>query len=189
MLQKNRPIDAIQIEMLTMVHESLRSHGFEQYEISNFSKPGFHSRHNLNAWLGHGYWGLGMSAHSYLKHGDWGVRFWNPPTVLAYQKQLNESVSLPFENLPKNQVEILQKHEALTDYNHTHLRLKKGIVWTDLKNVFGEQVLKLVKSSLEQEKLQNLVDVTTSGAKLNERGIQLSNLVFSEVTFLKEDLP
>lgn len=188
-LQKNRPDDNIQVDMLSYVHKTLHDSSYEQYEISNFSLPGFHSRHNYNAWTGQSYWGLGMSAHSYLNTGDWGVRFWNPATVTSYENQLISKTVMPFDGLPKNQVEILRQHEALTDFNHTRLRLKAGLKWQELERNFGQSIYLSVRSRLEQEKLQNLLSFTPDGVQLNQRGIELSNLVFSEVTFLKEDLP
>ncbi len=188
-LQLHRPNEEVQVGMLDCIYQQLKEQGFEHYEISNFSKPGFQSKHNLNAWLGEPYWGLGMSAHSYINSHTYGVRFSNPPTVAAYESQLKGNVDFPYEALPNHQVEFLQIHEALTDYNHTRLRLNQGINWQDLQDRFGSEIRHSVEQRLLQPKLQNLVDISEVGARLSQRGIQLSNLVFTEVVFLKEDLP
>lgn len=63
-----------------MVKEILAQHGFEQYEISNFSKPGFQSSHNRNYWLGGRYIGLGMGAHGFMDNR----RYWNKAKLQEY---------------------------------------------------------------------------------------------------------
>ena len=70
----------VQEEHFLYLCERLASLGFEQYEISNFCKPGFESRHNLHYWQAEEYWGLGPSAHSFMDS----KRFFYPPDVNAF---------------------------------------------------------------------------------------------------------
>lgn len=72
-----------------LVLELLERYGFKQYEVSNFAKPGFESRHNMNYWTGGNYIGLGMGAHSHMD----GRRFWNTPKLTSYITQINKSGS------------------------------------------------------------------------------------------------
>lgn len=58
----NQPIGNVDI-----IHHGLSHKGFRRYEISNYGKPGFESRHNLLYWTDENYWGLGLSAHSYQR--------------------------------------------------------------------------------------------------------------------------
>ncbi|MBF0531596.1 MAG: radical SAM family heme chaperone HemW [Candidatus Omnitrophica bacterium] len=64
--------------------DELTAAGYAHYEVSNFAKPGFAARHNLNYWEGGNYIGLGASAHSHLD----GHRFWNEPVFLKYFKRM-----------------------------------------------------------------------------------------------------
>jgi oxygen-independent coproporphyrinogen-3 oxidase len=64
-LANHLPPEDEQQRQLLLVHDILTSHGLRHYEISNFSKPGWHSRHNSTYWSGNAYLGLGPSAHSY----------------------------------------------------------------------------------------------------------------------------
>lgn len=65
----------------------LERHGYRQYEISNFAKPGFESRHNQKYWDGSPYLGLGVSSHSFLKER----RFWNPRNLHQYMSLLSDN--------------------------------------------------------------------------------------------------
>lgn len=66
--------------------EFLTSYGYEQYEVSNFAKPGFKSRHNSNYWNHSNYLGFGPSAHSYWN----GLRWWNIANVAGYSERLEQ---------------------------------------------------------------------------------------------------
>ncbi len=71
-----RPPEGEQVEMFSTIETSLAKLGLRKYEISNFAKPGYESRHNLAYWNDSAYWGIGLSSHSYNPEG-FGSRFWN----------------------------------------------------------------------------------------------------------------
>lgn len=83
-------------EMMQLVRSQCIKHGFEQYEISNFSKPLFHSRHNEAYWDHRTYIGLGCAAHSYLHPQRWS----NQNDVILYMKKIAGG-ELPFEEIEK----------------------------------------------------------------------------------------
>jgi oxygen-independent coproporphyrinogen-3 oxidase len=72
----------------------LAEHGFEQYEVSNFSKPGLKSRHNSNYWNHTNYLGFGPSAHSFWTAGDneSPVRWWNVSSIVGYFEKLDQGI-------------------------------------------------------------------------------------------------
>lgn len=85
--------------------ETLASNGYTQYEISNFAKPGCHSRHNLNYWTRANYLGFGPSAHSHWN----GVRWWNVSNLNSYEQKLAR------RRLPVAGEERLSRDQALEE--------------------------------------------------------------------------
>lgn len=206
-LAKNRPAEHHQLKMFDLIEERLEHMGFEQYEISNFAKPGRFSRHNYRYWTDQAYWGLGLSAHSYLPQmGEWGVRFWNPKDFQLYEQQVSQvfqkepkTLSSKNENsssvhpspwshwLHPDQLEFLKDFEALTDYFYMGLRRQAGVSWAELWDKFA-----LKKSTLAHRiKMQSelgLIDEHSEGFRLSQKGKRLSNQVLEQFTFLKADL-
>src|SRR5690606_10170318 len=101
-LSQGRPPEDEQVAMFEAVKKSLFENGYQRYEISNFAKPGFESRHNLLYWQDHEYWGLGLSAHSYSKSSPWGTRFWNVNNINEYEKQIRKHTGERFESLTQS---------------------------------------------------------------------------------------
>ena len=145
-LYAHRPSEAEQVEMLECVEDSLTMGHFSRYELSNYAKVGFESKHNLLYWNDHAYLGLGLSSHSYLKAPDvpskWGVRFWNPRRMSEYKtwvEDLNLEKSF-YKAKPEKDREELFMHQSLTDFCHTQLRKIKGLSYQSLVNKYGPQV-------------------------------------------------
>src|SRR5690606_7125822 len=74
------PDEEVEVAMYQLIIEKLTNAGYEQYEISNFAKPGFASRHNITYWENRPYYGLGAGAHGYAQ----GVRHVNAKGIEAY---------------------------------------------------------------------------------------------------------
>lgn len=191
-LSAGRPPEEEQVEMFDFIYDQLTTSGFRQYEISNFAKPGFESKHNLIYWTDENYWGLGLSAHSYNKNnGAWGRRFWNPNTIQLYEQQILAAA----KNLPSEQFEDLEEHQSLTDFCHTSLRLQDGLLQRALQKKFSSKTLSCVWPRLESLCSRGLLEALSIDApdkrrwSLSRQGLVLSNLVFQELTFLKEELP
>ncbi len=191
-LSKGRPLEDTQVEMFEMIASQLTTAGFEQYEISNFAIPGFESRHNMLYWVDEPYWSLGLSAHSYSKESRWGTRYWNHNSIGEYQKQIEQfrgqEFNSPVQHLSENQVEVLELHQALTDYCHTSMRLMRGLNEDSLRAKFPEKNAQTVVDILFTQKERGLVQNDGKNWSLTANGIVLSNRVFQELTFLLEDL-
>lgn len=183
-LSKGRPPDETQVEMFDLITRVLTANGYHQYEISNFAKPGFESRHNSLYWLDQEWWGLGLSSHSYSKKTEWGVRYWNPKSIKDYEIQIskNNTLKTPLE-LPEAQFEKLEKHQALTDYCHTSLRMSSGLNLEKLTVKFGELTTKLVTPICDKLVKRKWLEITPDGYRLTQGGIVLSNQVFLDLTF------
>lgn len=99
-----------------LLTEAMFTNGFEQYEISNFSKPGHYSKHNSNYWRGVKYLGFGPSAHSF--NGE--TRQWNIANNAKYMQALGNN------NIPA-EVEVLTETDRLNEYIMTSLRTMWGL--------------------------------------------------------------
>jgi len=117
--------DETQKQMLLTAIDFLQAKGFEQYEISNYAKPGFESKHNRKYWNGCPYLGLGVSSHSFLN----GRRFWNVRNMKAYIAQLTN------EALPIEGEENLDGNQRALERVYLGLRQRHGI---DLKSFEAE---------------------------------------------------
>lgn len=140
----------------------LRSAGYEHYEVSNFAKPGFRSRHNSSYWQGISYLGLGPSAHSY--NGT--TRSWNIANNQQYIQAINNGV-LPAE------IETLTDTQKLNEYIMIALRTKEGLDVTHVETIWGfekvSMILKKAQRYLENKalhKVDNKLQLTDDGMLL-----------------------
>lgn len=104
----------------------LEQAGFEHYEISNYCKPGFKSKHNSSYWRAEEYLGLGAAAHSF----NISSRSWNPENIEEYISNINNNIS-PF-------TEILSEEDKYNEYIMLSLRTKEGIDEKYIENNFPQ---------------------------------------------------
>lgn len=121
-----------QSEQFLLLMDWLDHAGYEHYEISNFSKPGWRSHHNSSYWQGKKYLGIGPSAHSF--NGT--SRQWNIANNKTYIDSINNS-ALPFEK------EELSSTQQLNEYIMTSLRTAEGI---DLRKIDETKAKKIVSA-------------------------------------------
>lgn len=114
--------DEQSIAEFTYLMDFCAANGYEHYEISNFAKPGFISKHNSAYWLGENYLGIGPSAHSYNQVS----RGWNVANNANYIRLLNADAVY-------HETEVLTAENRCNDYLLTRLRTKWGIHWKDLE--------------------------------------------------------
>lgn len=183
-LSKNRPLETEQLEMFEKINTALTSKNFSQYEISNYSLPGYESKHNLLYWTDKEYWGLGLSSHSYSKKSNWGTRFWNPANIQIYEKNiLNKSLNLNEENS-----ENLLLHQSLSDFCHISLRIKQGLSREAIFHKFNSKALSLIDQICKKLVDQGLLNLKNDHYSLTSQGVYISNQIFEKLTFLESDL-
>jgi oxygen-independent coproporphyrinogen-3 oxidase len=191
-LSKGRALDDEQVDMFDFIANELTGKGFNQYEISNFAIPGYESRHNMLYWIDQPYWSLGLSSHSYSKESKWGTRYWNLNSIGEYKKQILEfegkEFTSPALHLPDAQVEQLEMHQALTDFCHTSMRLMRGLSERELQEKFPVAVYHQISSIMNKLVGNGWVQSDQEHWKLTRDGLVISNKVFQELTFLKEDV-
>ena len=150
-------------EMYLHTIERLESSGFHQYEISNFAKKGYESRHNLKYWNCEEYLGLGPSSHSFIK----GKRFYFPRSTADF---MNGKAAV-FDDVGGSEEE----------YIILKLRLSDGLSGSEYKGRFGRNIPeKTIKKALAFEK-QGLMKVTDDHISLTRNGFLVSNYVISEI--------
>jgi len=131
-----------QAEQLLLLMQWLEDAGYEHYEISNFSKPGFRSRHNSSYWQGKKYLGLGPSAHSF----DGKSRQWNVSNNSIYIESLTKN-RVPFEK------EILTTVQQVNEYIMTSLRTAEGLDLEKIPFASRHQLFANSKKYIESGKL------------------------------------
>ncbi len=185
-----RPPEDEQVAMFAEIEEHLGAINLHRYEISNFARPGFESRHNMSYWNDKSYWGIGLSSHSYLStHSPYGLRFWNPKSLKDYGQQVSLGGGSFDRLLPAEQFEALALHESLTDYCHMFLRTKAGLAREALRNKYGQFIAALIDARLEKLARAELVEFKGDSVRLTNRGQLVSNTVFEDLTFLPDDVP
>lgn len=197
-----RPNDDIQVAMFAEVERALLTKNILRYEISNFAKPGYESKHNLLYWRDQEYWGIGVSSHSYLKPSGtkslWGERFSNPKRIQPYEAQIRSWQDSNAANstwhfadgLAPEDFESLALHQSLTDFCHTGLRLVSGLSERSVVEKFSASIWAGVivrLNSLVARGLIFSVDGTDRWA-LTDQGKLLANLVFEKLIFSKGEL-
>jgi oxygen-independent coproporphyrinogen-3 oxidase len=157
-------------KMYLLLLEKMKQNGFEAYEISNFSLPGFRSRHNSSYWKQEPYLGIGPSAHSY----DLLSRQWNIASIQEYIRAIN-SGTLFFER------EELTLNDRYNDFVMVSLRTSEGIDVTLLRLEFGSELtdycLKNIKTFIDSEQVYYSEDKL----RLTASGIQISNLILIQL--------
>lgn len=157
---KNKPIDdgqaAQQFEILCNV---LSRHGYDHYEISNFGRPGYYSRHNMVYWSGKPYLGLGPSAHSFMP----GKRRWNVANTSQYIAQLAKN-QIPYEE------EILTPVQQHNEYVMTSLRTMWGIDKMVIKQKFGAEALSNLLISAQKHLIRNNLKESKSHIIITQQG-------------------
>ncbi len=145
-------------EMYAALCQYSATEGYEHYEISNFSLPGYHSRHNSAYWDYTPYLGLGAAAHSF----DGTLRRINPASIKKYLKEV-ETSGHAFT------IEDESAENRLNDYIITSLRTKQGLRTDLVGRLFGSKLLAEVESSaLKEESIGNLKP-TPSGWAIPEQ--------------------
>ena len=167
------PGEDVEAEMFEVLMEEMEKRGFKQYEISNFSKPGYESKHNLTYWNNEWYYGFGAGAHSYVN----GSRISNHGPLKKYMNSVNE------RRLPILDRHKVTKVEQMEEEMFLGLRKTAGVSITRFIEKFEENPVALYKNELKALTFRDLIQVTDDQICLTKQGRFLGNEVFQ--SFLK----
>ncbi len=161
------------IRLYKIIEETLKAHGYERYEISNYALSGFECRHNLIYWKLEPYLGIGASSVSRIEN----LRWENPRNFRYYLNSL-----LKENKLPLKVIEVLDNYEFAKEYIFMGLRLKEGISLKELKEKYGCSISTHILSFLKKERL---IEEEHKRIRLTFKGKLLHNQV---VALLWENL-
>lgn len=137
----------------------LKDRGFEHYEVSNFARPGFYSRHNSSYWKYKEYLGIGPSAHSY--NGS-DIRSWNVANNQQYIKKLNA-------NLLAKEEEILSREDQFNEMIMIGLRTIWGVDLESLKEKFNDRILEHFQREIKQKLDEEVLVIEDNHLKIPEK--------------------
>ena len=173
LLQKGKlplPGEDIEGEMYDLIMEKMEAHGFIQYEISNYAKPGFENRHNLVYWNNEEYFGFGAGAHGYLN----GIRRANIAPVNKYIQRIEEGI------LPIRTETPISEKEQREEEMFLGLRKTSGVSIDVFTKKFGVSPLVFYRDQLSKLLEQQLITIENNHIRLTKKGRFLGNDVFME---------
>lgn len=162
--------DSTVAEHFSLLVETLSQQGFEQYEISNFAKKGYRSKHNSSYWHGVPYLGFGPGAHSF---NGTDIRRWNISNNASYIQKINSNEHY-FEK------EILSLNNRFNEYVMTHLRLIEGVQLNEIEERFGNEFLSHLLAITENWD-KNWYAKPTNSLVLTEAGKIISDRLASDL--------
>lgn len=165
----------LSVSLFSMLIDRLTSAGYDHYEISNFSLPGFHSRHNSGYWIEKKYLGCGPSAHSYN-----GIsRQWNIASLEKYIKGISE-------NVPDFEIEELDIYTRYNDFVITRIRTEWGMPLARLLHEYGEKLYKYCLRMAAPHLQQGTLELKENTLRLTRKGIFISDSIMSDMLWVDD---
>ncbi|MBQ2835404.1 MAG: oxygen-independent coproporphyrinogen III oxidase [Clostridia bacterium] len=166
------PEEDIERNMYWYVKNTLELNGYIHYEISNFAKKGYESKHNMNCWKQKEYIGIGAAAHSYRDI----TRYSNTENLGEYIRNIQKA------NFERNRIihEIQKEDDIKKEYMILGLRQIEGVQISKFKEKFVDNPIYLFRKELNKLTEQNLISIDDDNIKLTNKGIDLANLVWEE---------
>lgn len=160
-------------KMYSAANEMLAKNGFERYEISNFAKKGFESRHNITYWETRPYIGFGLGSHSYFQE----ERYNNTYDLKEYIAANGDAKKL------RENKEFLTDKEKEEEFMFMGLRMKKGISTDEFSRRFGRDIYSVYGEKIEELLDEKLIEKKENRIMLTKRGTDVSNIVFERFIF------
>lgn len=160
------PTEDLETEMFEYIISEMERNGFEHYEISNFTKPGFESRHNLMYWENVEYYGVGAGASGYLD----GIRYRNRGPIQHYLKGVSEGNARLSE-------EVLSKNEMMEEELFLGLRKKEGVSIGKFEQKFGTSFEKRYGQIVQELQSDGLLKENNGFIQMTKKGLFLGDTV------------
>ena len=151
----------------------LKEAGYEQYEISNYAKPGKESRHNLKYWERGDYLGLGLGAASMVRN----IRMSNTKDMRTYLERCDKPKTM------REDVQFLEEPRQMEEFMFLGLRKTRGVSKKEFKRIFGREMDMVYEKALHKCLQNGMLLKHKDRIFLSEEGTLLSNMVLSEFLF------
>jgi oxygen-independent coproporphyrinogen III oxidase len=163
-----------EIAMAELIERRLRAGGLQRYEISNYARPGYHSRHNVNYWQNGDYLGIGAGAHSHQRaanDGIFGRRWWNEKNPARYMNKISESGQAVTD------AEESDLTRAAGEHMFSGLRLTEGVSLKAFSARFGNNMLEFYPA-ISDWISEGLMERRGDRLRLTHRGLMVANSIF-----------
>ncbi|MEC2054346.1 radical SAM family heme chaperone HemW [Peribacillus psychrosaccharolyticus] len=171
LMQKGKlhlPPQDTEANMYEKLMETMEKHNLHQYEISNFARTGFESRHNLTYWNNEEYYGIGAGAHGYTG----GKRIANHGPVKKYMNPLQA------DELPVLETHVVPLNEKMEEEMFLGLRKTAGVSMQHFKDKFFVEMTEVFAKPIEEQTRHGLLVQENDFIRLTEKGKLLGNEVF-----------
>ncbi|MBK0348687.1 oxygen-independent coproporphyrinogen III oxidase [Aerococcaceae bacterium zg-ZJ1578] len=165
------PSEDVDADMFELAIRRLHEAGIEQYEVSNFARPGFESRHNFKYWQYVPYYGFGAGAHGFVD----GVRYYNSGPVHHYLRA-TEANQKPLVNETS-----LSLEDQMEEYLFLALRTTKGFYLSDFEQRFKKDANQLFGAFFAEQAAAGLLICDNDNVRLTTRGLFLADTVFRDL--------
>lgn len=166
------PDEDVERKMYWSVKKFLEENGYNHYEISNFSKLGFESKHNANCWNQHEYLGFGIAAHSYFNN----IRYSNIVNLRQYIENWKNEQSVYNIVFHEHQ----NKDDMMKEFMMLGLRKIDGVKISEFKEKFVDNPIFVFRNQLNKLVEEGLIEVLDNNIRLSDRGLDLANEVWME---------
>ncbi len=156
--------------MYDCMTEYLPAHGYKRYEISNFARPGYESRHNLGYWKDVPYLGFGAAAHSYWENQRWN----HPMDIDEYIAAVNYGRGL------RCNMERLTEEISMEEFCFLALRTSEGISKDSFQRKFCCRIQEVYQPAINRLTGQGLIEEVQGYIRLTQLGMKFGNVVFRE---------
>ena len=160
------PSDDRNADMYEYIIETLTSKGYSHYEVSNFGKVGYESKHNMTYWDNAEYYGVGAGASGYLD----GIRYKNHGPVHHYLREENKRVN----------EEVLTRKQMIEEEMFLGLRKKNGVSIERFQKKFGQTLEEVYGPVIAKLKIQKMLFDADGRIRMTEKGFELGNEVFEQ---------
>ena len=166
------PISEKQIvKMYEEIYKILEQAGYYRYELSNYARPGFESKHNKKYWEGVDYLGLGVSAHSFIE----GYRYYNTKRLDTYIDNMQNNKPAVYKK------EYVSNAEARTERIMLSLRTKNGLDLIKFKEDFNEDLLVTRREQINKLLDMKMLELIDNCLRVTEKYFYVSNSIITEL--------
>lgn len=166
----SEPEEAVSIQMADLIDRYLTAEGYQRYEISNYSKPGFECQHNIGYWQDQDYFGVGLGAASYLD----GNRYRNCDDIHYYIEHSSAPTKI------RELVQPASKQRRLEERIFLGLRMMRGISIEQVNKEFNRPFDTIYQVPLNKYLDSQHLVIEEGYLKLTPAGIQVSNQIFAD---------